>query len=164
MTIFEICQWLESTALGAVARESLYGFQILVAIHLLGLIWSVGILLWVDLRMIGLSLTDGRLSEVYRNLSPWFLAGFATMLISGVALFAGFATSAYENTFFRIKLIAMLLAAANALIYHVAATRMSGESDAAPRPASYVRVAGLASIALWAVVILCGRMMSYTMF
>ena len=110
MTILEICAWLETTALGAIARESLYGFQILVGTHILGLILSVGILLWADLRMIGIALTAGGLSDVYRNLSPWFLVGFGLMFLSGGALFAGFATSAYENTYFRIKMAALVLA------------------------------------------------------
>lgn len=164
MTILEICEWLETTALGAIARESLYGFQVLVGIHILGLILSVGLLLWVDLRMIGASLTAGRLSAVYRNLSPWFLTGFCVMFLSGSAIFAGFATSAYENTAFRIKLMALGLAALNALIFHIMAKGMTGESDAAERPPARVRAAGLISIALWATVVLSGRMMSYTMF
>lgn len=164
MTILEICEWLETTAVSAIARESLYGFQVLVGIHILGLILSVGTLLWVDLRMIGISLLGGRLSEVYRSLSPWFLFGFGMMLVSGGALFTGFATSAYGNTYFRIKMVALVLAGANALTYHVMAKRMSAEWDAAQRPAALVRFSGLASIVLWSAVILSGRMISYTMF
>ena len=164
MTIFEICEWLEATALGAIARESLYGFQILVGVHILGLILSVGLLLWVDLRMVGVSLTAVRLSEVYRSISPWFLAGFCVMFLSGVAIFAGFATSAYDNRAFRIKLVALALAGINALIFHAIAKEMSGVPDASRRPPTRVRIAGLVSVILWATVILSGRMMSYTMF
>lgn len=164
MTLLEVCAWLETTAVAAIARESLYGFQILVGIHILGIAFSVGILLWMDLRMLGVSLVGIRLSRVYRNLMPWFLVGFATMFASGAMIFAGFATSAYENTFFRIKLVAMLLAAANALAYHVTTQRISADSDAAERPPLIVRFSGLASITLWTIVILCGRMISYTLF
>jgi len=164
MTLFELCEWLEGTAFGAIARESLYGFQILVGIHILGIVFSVGTLLWMDLRMLGLTLQSARLSEVYRSLAPWFVAGFAVMAVSGTALFAGFATSAYGNTFFRIKLAAMGLAAVNALVYHVLGRRMPAAADAAPAPPPAVRLAGLASLLLWGSVILAGRMMSYTLF
>jgi len=164
MTLLELCEWLEGTGLGAIARESLYGFQILVAIHVLGIAFSVGTLLWMDLRMLGLGLTSARLSAVYRSLAPWFSVGFATMVVSGVMLFAGFATSAYANTFFRIKLAAMGLAAANALVYHALARRTPAAADAAPLPPASVRLAGFASIALWSIVILAGRMISYTLF
>ena len=46
--MLEWLEWLEGTGLGRIARESLYGFQVLVAIHILGLIFSIGTLLWVD--------------------------------------------------------------------------------------------------------------------
>lgn len=42
--------------------------------------------------------------------------------------------------------------------------RASRAWDAAPRPPVSVRLAGLGSVVLWAVVILAGRMISYTMF
>ena len=107
--MLEILEWLEGTPLGAIARESLYGFQVLVGIHILGLIFSVGVLLWLDLRMIGVCLKGFPLSEIYRALSKWFIVGFSAMFLSGIALFAGFATSAYENVFFRVKILAMIL-------------------------------------------------------
>lgn len=164
MTILEICEWLESTALAVLVRESLYGFPILVGIHLLGLILSVGTLLWVDLRMLGVSFGQSRVSEIYRGLAPWFLSGFLVMFLSGATLFTGFATAAYANLYFRIKVVALVLAGLNALAFHVLTQRRSAAWDALPRPPGAVRLAGLASIVLWTVVILAGRMISYTMF
>lgn len=161
--MLEWLQWLEGTGLGRIARESLYGFQILVGIHILGLILSVGILLWVDLRMIGASLRSQRLSDVYGMLSKWFLIGFGVMGLSGAALFAGFATSAYGNVYFRIKIAVIILAAINAIIFHALLRRLPARADTGS-PVAFVRVAGFLSLACWATVILCGRMMSYTLF
>ena len=161
----ELLEWLQGTAFGAIARESLYGFQILVGIHLLGLIFSVGILIWVDLRMLGLCMTSYRLSDIYRELSKWFSVGFAVMFLSGIALFAGFAADAYENTFFRIKISIIALAGLNAIAFHFLLKRMPADADLPGRStAPFVKVAGGASIAFWVIVILCGRMMSYTLF
>lgn len=164
MTILEFCEWIETTAFGAIARESLYGFQILVGIHILGITLSVGTLLWADLRMLGLVMRRYSVSRVYRALAPWFLSGFAVMFASGFMLFAGFATSAYDNLYFRIKLAAIALAGANALIFHFVIQRRIAAWDEAPRPPAAVRVSGLASVVLWATVVLAGRMISYTLF
>jgi hypothetical protein len=164
MTLLSICQWLESTSLAVLIKESAYGFAIVVAVHLLGLALSVGTLLWVDLRMIGFGIRSRRVSEVYRGLAPWFLAGFGVMLLSGATLFTAFATLAYSNVYFRIKLLAMLLAGANALAFHFVTQKTSIRWDDAQRPPATVRVAGLVSIVLWTAVMLAGRMMSYTMF
>jgi hypothetical protein len=164
MTIVDICQWLESTPVARLIQESAYGFPIVVAIHILGLTFSVGTLLWVDVRMLGLSLRELRVSEVYRALAPWFLVGFTLMLMSGATLFVAFATSAYANVYFRVKLILLLVAGLNALVFHRVTQRGSTLWDAAARPPASVRLAGLGSLVAWAGVILAGRMMSYTMF
>lgn len=164
MTLIEVCEWLETTAVAVAIQESLYGFAIVVAVHILGVAASVGMLLWVDLRMLGVALTSRPLSEVYRSLAPWFAAGFGIMLLSGTALFTAFATAAYGNPYFRIKLLLLLLAAVNALVFHrLAAPRPERIGDSGSPPAA-VRLAGFLSLAIWAGVIVMGRMMSYTMF
>ena len=164
MTITGILEWLEATAVASLIRESQYGFSVVVAVHILGLMLSAGTLLWVDLRMLGFAMRRSPVSEVYRSLSPWFLAGFALMFTSGASLFAAYATSAYGNLYFRIKVAAIALAAANAVVFHVATERSRGNWDAAARPPASARVAGFLSIVLWMTVILAGRAMSYTIF
>lgn len=164
MTITDVLQWLESTALATAVVESPLGFPLVVGVHILALALSVGLLLWVDLRMAGLALRGMRVTEVYRGLAPWFLVGFAAMLVTGAVLFTAYATRAYVNDFFRIKMAALLLAGVNALVFHFVTQRSAVQWDALARPPAGVRAAGYASLALWAVVILAGRMMSYTMF
>ena len=154
---------LEETSIASIARESLYGFQILVAVHILGIAFSVGALLWVDLRMLGLCLNDRRLTSVYRSLSGWFIGGFVAMLVSGMMLFAGFATLAYDNTYFRVKIAVIVLAGINAVAFHALLGRLPVEADAGT-PTGRVRIAGLLSIVFWMTAIVCGRMMSYTLF
>jgi hypothetical protein len=164
MSVLEFCEWLETTSVAAVVRESTYGFPILVAVHILGLTLSVGTLVWFDLRLLGLGWRGCPVSEVYRRLAPWLFTGFGVMALSGGALFTGFATAAYGNLAFRVKLAAMALAGVNALVYHLTAERAIARWDAAPRPPLAAKLAGLTSIAAWTVVILSGRVMSYTMF
>ena len=163
MNIPALLQWLEASTLAILIQQTAYGFVVAVAVHLLGLTLSVGTLLWVDLRMMGVALRTSDLRAVYRGLAPWFLAGFVVMFASGAALFTAFATAAYESVFFRIKMAAIALAAVNALAFHFVALRQVDDTgDARPPPA--VRAAGFASLLLWTAVILCGRMMSYTIF
>jgi hypothetical protein len=71
---------------------------------------------------------------------------------------------AYGNFFFRLKMAALVLAGANAAVLHFVTQRSSARWDDATRPPNAARAAGLLSIALWVVVMLAGRMMSYTMF
>jgi len=162
--ILNICTWLEETPVGILVRESLWGFQVIVAFHLLGLMFSVGTLAWFDLRLFGVSMQGSRVSDVYRRLAPWMLSGFALMIVTGAMLFAGFATRAYENTFFRIKVAAILIAGVNALVFHFVTERQIARWDDAASPPRGAKLAGGISMLAWVVVILAGRIMSYTMF
>jgi len=156
--------WLEASPIAVMVRESAYGFPIIVGLHILGITLSVGTLVWFDLRLLGVSMTRYRASLMYRRLTPWMFTGFGIMMISGLTLLAGFATAAYSNLYFRIKVLAMVLAAVNAIVYHRYTERRIKEWDDSPMPPAGARSAGLVSICVWATVIIAGRMMSYTMF
>ena len=164
MSILQVCEWLESTSIAVLVRESLWGFPIVVGIHILGLTASVGMLIWFDLRLLGAIMPAVPVATVYRGLARWMLSGFATMFVSGAVLFIAFATKAYGNVYFQIKLGAMLLAGTNALIFHYATERHIVEWNESARPPAGARLAGAISLMAWIVVILAGRMMSYTMF
>jgi hypothetical protein len=155
---------LETTALGVMVRESLYGFPILIGIHIMGLVLSVGMLLWFDLRLLGIALESATVSRVYRRLIPWATAGFAVMFITGGMLFVGYASQAYQNRFFRIKVAMLLMAAINAAVYHLVTERDRVQWDVEARLPPAARMAGVISLVAWATVIVCGRMMAYTMY
>ena len=159
----QLLAWLEATPISLLVRESIWGFPIVVAIHIMGLMLSIGLLVWFDLRLLGASMRGYRASAMYRRLAPWMFTGFAMMMMSGLMLFAAFASAAYENLYFRIKVAAMVLAAVNAFVYHRFTERRIVEWDAGAPPGG-ARIAGLVSICVWFVVIVSGRMMSYTMF
>ena len=159
-----LAEWLEATAISRWVQESIWGFVIVVAVHLLGLTISVGTLIWFDLRLLGLSMLRIPVSRLYRQLMPWILSGFAVMFVSGAILLAAYASAAFENTYFRIKVVALLVAGANAVFYHRVTERQIHRWDEARHPALPARAAGLISIVVCTVVIVAGRMMSYTMF
>ena len=164
MAALDICLWLENTAPALWIRESLYGFPIVVAVHILSLTLSVGLLVWFDLRLTGIAMARCSVSQLYRRLTPWMFSGFAFMVISGLLLFAAYATRAYENVYFRIKIATLLLAAINAAFFHFGIERHVARWDLAERPPFPARLAGIVSMIAWTIVIMAGRMMSYTMF
>lgn len=164
MSLMQVVVWLEARWGSRWVQESLYGFAIVVAIHIVGLTLSVGTLVWFDLRLLGVSMLRIPVSQLYRRLMPWFLCGFGVMFLSGGTLLAAYATSAYGNLYFRIKATALVLAGMNAFFYHRVTERQIHRWDEARVPALPARAAGLISILVWGVVIFAGRMMSYTMF
>ena len=57
MSLLPFFEWCESTALGAVIRDSLWLFPVIEVVHLLGLSLIGGAVLVVDLRLIGVGIT-----------------------------------------------------------------------------------------------------------
>jgi hypothetical protein len=164
MSLLAFCQWIENTGVGVYVRESLYGFQILTATHIVGIALSAGAFAWFDFRLLGLALQRVPVSSVYRRIIPIATAGFLIAFVSGGLLFIGYAVPAYNNLAFRLKVSALALAGANALAYHFVTERGIVTWNSNPVPPMAAKLAGLFSLALWTSVILCGRMMAYTIF
>jgi hypothetical protein len=155
---------LEASGLGVWVRESTWGFALVVGGHILGIALSVGILAWFDLRLLGLGIVSAPVSRTFRRLMPVFTFGFVSMFVTGVMLFVAYAPKAYESGWFRLKLLLILLAGANALYYHRFTEKSIAQWDGDRRLPGAARFAGACSLAVWIAVILLGRMMAYTMF
>ena len=161
MTLLEICQAIQNTQIGTAMRES-NSYWMLNGVHVLGIAVSAGAIFWFDLRAMGLNMLDMRISEVYRQINVWMTGGFVLMFITGGLLFWARAADSYSNVYFRIKLVGLLLAGANAMYFNLKTKRGIGGWDTAGKPPFNVRMAGLASILLWGAVIASGRLMAYT--
>ena len=66
-----------------------------------------------------------------------------------------------ENPAFRFKLLFMAFAAINAAYFEFVIARRPAADIDHPSSAGSIRFAGLASLALWTVVIVCGRLIPY---
>ena len=161
MSLLEICQAIENSQIGTAMRESNY-YWMLNGSHVLGIALSAGAIFWFDLRAMGLNMRHMRISEVYRQINAWMVGGFALMMITGLLLFWARAAASYGNVYFRIKLVGLVLAGANAMYFNYYTARGIAAWDSAPVPPTRVRMAGLLSIVLWAAVIASGRLMAYT--
>jgi peptidoglycan/LPS O-acetylase OafA/YrhL len=159
MPVVEWLRALEQTRISEVIRES--AFPYVEGTHVLGLSLSVGMIAWVDLRLLGATMRSRPVSEVYESVKGVMLAGFGMMFVTGALLFAAHATKAYESVFFRAKVALMLLAGVNALVFHWAVNRQPTSWNDAPIPPTAARISGLTSLVLWLSVIAAGRLFAY---
>src|SRR5437868_10670897 len=94
-------------------HESLYGYPIVESMHVWALCLFVGLTIILDLRLTGLTFRTVPVSEVVRRILPWQILGFVLMVISGVLLFYAIPVRSYQNIFFRVKLILLVVAGLN---------------------------------------------------
>lgn len=164
MSLLDLCQWLQDTQIGTAIRESIWAFPIIETIHVLGLAISVGVIVWLDLRLMGYGMRRQSVSQVFRQIIPIAIVGYTIMVISGVLLFWSNAARVYPNIFFRMKVVFLILAAVNALVFQVTTYKSMAEWDKAPIPPKRARLAGLLSLILWMAVIAAGRATAYNLF
>jgi hypothetical protein len=157
-------QWLADTPGSIALHESLHMYPLVESAHVLTLCVFVGTAVMVDLRLLGLTLRQVPVSEVTRRLLPWTAAGFVVMVITGALLFYAIPVRTYQNIFFRLKVVMLILAGLNVWLFHRKVQPTMSEWDlnaVAPRGA---RVAATVSLVLWAGIIVAGRMIAYNWF
>ncbi len=104
-------------------------------------------------------------SELLDRLLPWVAAGFIMMVISGALLFYAIPVRTSQNIFFRLKVAMLILSGLNAWAFHRSAVygRLA-EWDVTAATPKRARVAAGFSIALWAGIVVAGRMIAYNWF
>ena len=155
------CQWLEGSAWATEIHQSLWLFPLIETAHLFGVILLVGATSALDLRLIGLAMKEQRVSRLARRLLPWAWTGLTLQVLTGFCLFASEATRCWENTAFRLKMIMLVLAGLNALMFHQTVYRRVANWDEARVTPVGAKFAGCCSILLWFGIVAAGRWIAF---
>jgi hypothetical protein len=150
-------QWMEVNLPGGTyLRESTYGFSFLLTAHVVAMCWFFGLILMMDLRLVGVANLRTRASEISPRLLPWQIVGFTLMTVTGMLLFWAQPLRYFGKTFFWWKMALMVLAGINAGIIHLITRRSEAAWDSRA-----AKVAGAASIVFWVAVLALGRLVAY---
>ena len=161
--MLQAAQAIEHSAIGMAIRQSVWAFSVLILVHLLGLTVAAGTIVYWDLRLLGFGLRRCPVSEVGRCLLPFTWGGFSLMFVSGVFLVWCEAGRLYTNFFFRSKLLLLLAAGINVLIFHRTIYRGVSGWDCAPVTPMRARIAGGFSLLFWFAIIAAGRAIGYSL-
>lgn len=164
MSLLAFCEWLAATENSTALRESLFMYPLVESSHVLFLMLFVGLTVILDLRLLGLAFTRVPLSHIVDRILPWVRYGFAIMVFTGVLLFYAIPVRTYQSVWFRAKLIMLVLAAINIAYFHYRVYPHKDAWDTAARLPWAARRAGLASLMLWAGIIVAGRFIAYNWF
>ncbi len=164
MSLLPFCRWLAETPGSIALHESLFMYPLVESVHVLTLCLFVGMSVLLDFRLLGLTLKRVPVSEMTDRLLPWMIGGFAVMVITGLLLFYAIPVRSYQNIFFRLKLITLVVAGLNAWYFHEGIHKRVAEWDHAARAPRPARMAGVVSLACWAVIVVSGRMIAYNWF
>ena len=164
VSLQSVLEVLEASAPSVAIRESILFYPLVETTHVLTLCLFLGMTSTWDLRLAGCALRSVPVSQVVNRLFPWAIAGFVVMVISGGMLFLSGPVRAADNPFFRVKMVMIALAGINAFAFHRTVFRWVEEWDEGDEIPGRARLAGILSLVLWAVVVICGRMQAYNWF
>jgi hypothetical protein len=153
-------RWLENTGLAVTIRESAWLYPIVETAHIIGFVVVVGAAAMFDLRLLGAS-RSLPVTETARHLLPWSRAGLLLVVPSGLLLFMSSATALSINPAFRLKLLLLAAAGANAYLFHRWPFKtVTAWNRDVPAPTG-AKISAVVSLALWASIITCGRFIAY---
>ena len=162
--MLDIAKWLATTEWSIALHESLYLYPWIESSHVLFICFFFGTLLFVDLRLTGKVFTNLSISEMNKGILPLTIIGFCLMTLTGLLLFYAIPVRNYQNIFFRIKILLIIIAGLNALFFHKRMSKEAKKWDKDSFVPKSMKASAIASLFTWSLVIISGRMIAYNWF
>jgi hypothetical protein len=153
---------LQGSALGEAVRSAEYVYPVLEASHILGVALLVGPAFTFDLRLLGAGHRVVSVTTAARNLLPVSHIGFATAVITGLALLSAQATVVARTGAAPWKLGLLILACVNVVVFHFGIYRRVSQWHGAAVTPVFARIGAGVSLITWTGVIFAGRLLAYT--
>jgi hypothetical protein len=158
MSLLAFFQWCYQTPVGEAIRDSAWLFPVIEAVHLLGFVLTLGSVLIVELRLLGVGLIRQPVAQLAASAQPWMLGGIALMFASGIPLFLSESIKAYYSFAFWVKMISLFLV----LLYtFTLRRRVTGTNLVTDRPL-LARSLAVISLGLWFGVAWGGRWIGFS--
>ena len=102
--VLEFFEWMEGSALSLMFQSAVWYSPIIQVMHLVAVAVFAGALLLVDLRLLGVGLTQQPLRQVAAEAQPWLVGGLIALAITGTPTMASTSIKQYYSPFWWWKL------------------------------------------------------------
>jgi hypothetical protein len=162
MDLTAVLQSMESSGLASWLRGSLYAFPLIESFHVIGLTMVFGSIAVIDLRLLGLASVRRPFATVASEIMKWTWAAFGLTAATGLLMFSTNALAYYQNLQFRFKMLLLVLAGINMLVFNITAGRSVHRWSKDKTAPFSGKLAGAFSLLLWIGVIFLGRWVGFT--
>lgn len=151
--------WVGSTDLSYWVTSGAWTWPIMETMHFFGMSLLLGSLLVIDLRLMGFF---KRISiHTAHKLLPYAFIGFGINLVTGILFYFGDPWRYTINISFRIKMLLVLLAGINALLFYFLIDKKIPSWEAHGSTPGLAKAIGFSSLGLWFGVLILGRLIPY---
>jgi hypothetical protein len=163
MQIENLLKWLHQTPMAEALRENEGFFPWIESVHVIAICLVIGSIAVVDFRLLGLGSRQRRVTVLGDQLLPitWIAFGFAAL--TGALMFASNAVAYSANFYFLGKLVLIVLAGLNMLIFQFGIFKTVQQWDTAIAVPAAARVAAFLSLTFWTLVLIFGRWIGFTL-
>lgn len=158
----ELIAWLYASSLSTAIRDMLWVVPTVQSVHIIAIAALFGSSVISDLRLAGVLAVDRPTREVIGRYYPWMRNALLVLLATGLVMIIGEPDRVLVNSTFWLKMA--LVIGAFAVTWSVRRPLLkpavSGPQSDASHPG--IKLLAWLSIALWCVVIFCGRWIAYS--
>jgi hypothetical protein len=154
MSLETFADWLSQTPLSQALTDSTWLFGAVEAVHVAGLTLVLGSIGLIDLRLLGLVDAGRDPDALIRRLLPLTWTGFVVAALTGTTMIFANPKGYFDNVFFRGKVLLLVLAGVNVLVFHRFVQPRAGTLGP--------RLSGGLSLAIWLTVVGFGRWIGFT--
>jgi hypothetical protein len=158
----QIIHSIEASSAGEWMRTSLKAMPVVEFLHVFSAALVFGTILIVDLRLLGFPDTRRAITRLSNEMLPLTWTAFGVSVMTGLLMFAANAHTYVGNMAFRLKLLALLLAGVNMLVFQRVTHRSIAHWDQGMRTPTAGRVAAVLSLLVWVTVICLARWIGFT--
>lgn len=155
----EFLTWLENLPISQWILIDEFGHPALLSAHAIGMGLVVGIVLMLDLRVLGYA--QGIRLDSFRQLIVLGWAGFALNAASGVLMFMAYATTLIANWTFDLKIL--LILAGGVSLWFLWREIDAAGTDPNPVFGRSAKTLAVISALFWLGAIVAGRFIAYTL-
>jgi hypothetical protein len=164
MSLESFAASLQATSVSDALKSASWVVPLVQSVHII----MVGVvfvsILMISLRLLGLMRVDEPLPSVWKRFAPFLWVGLVVMAVSGILLVIAEPVREFMTLSFRLKMLLLVFGVVSAAMFgrkvRAAADSAAGAGGQQPTSAG-VRMAAIATVALWVAIIVLGRAIAY---
>ena len=161
MSLETLSRQIYSTPISTTIRDTTWVIPTLQSVHIIAIAVVIGSAVVMDLRLAGVLAVDETPQVIVRRHLPWMWSALAMLLTTGFILGFGEPDRVLMNAVFWAKMALVLTGFTLTLLFRYPILHPDYRIEHA-RAARLVKPMAWASLAIWVIVIFCGRWIAYT--
>jgi hypothetical protein len=162
-----IADWIATTTASALVQKTLWLIPLMQTIHIVFLALVFSSVVMIELRVFGFS-RSGTMEQTAHRFVPWIFVGVAVLAITGTVLIIGEPQRSLPSFEFQMKMLFLAIAMGLTFLFARSVHRHAPVWESADGTAGLssgratVNALALAALAAWALVVIYGRWIAYT--